>query len=406
MKKTIIISKALAILFVIGLSTELGYAQKRNDISQNSTVDLPKITKTSNLGVFHADFSGKNVSSSALLSSLGKWLGGGTEDTFQIVKAWTDELGIKKTVYQHFYKNVKVQDDVIVFHEKNGVVLSVNGEFVNSINVNINNSLSAENLKSLIAAESNIPADKLQLSDIENVIAKVDTGKGVELYNVSKVEGYSFSPMTSKVYYVDNSSKRIVNSFSLIHHVDTPSTSATYYKGNQSITVDSDNGTYRLKNNAKKVWTVDATNLDTSTVNSIVTTTDGFKFFANTVTGVTTPYNTDYTNATANFTGASSKTAVEVHWSIGASNDYYLARLNRNSFDGLGTPIVSYNNFNFGTAASPSGTNATAITLGGSRFMAFGNGALPLFNPFVGIDVGGHEYSHLVVGTNGTGGLT
>ncbi|KQT16757.1 hypothetical protein ASG31_10270 [Chryseobacterium sp. Leaf404] len=406
MKKTNTLFKNLVIVLSLNVAAvNFFYAQDNRSVR-----DFPAFTVTPNspYGNFHVSFEGKNVSSSSLASSLGKWLGGTADDTFQVVKSWRDELGIKKTVYQHFYKNLKVQDDIIISHEKDGIVMSVNGEFVNNIAVSIDNALSAENLKTLIATDSKIPADKLHLSDIENVIVKVDTGNGAALHNASKVEGYSFSPMTSKVYYVDNSSKKIIKSFSLIHHVDTPSTSATYYKGNQSITVDSNDGVYRLKNNAKKVWTVDATNLDTSTVNSIATTTDGFKFFANTdaVTGLSTTYNTDYTNPTANFTGASSKTAVEVHWSIGASNDYYLARLNRNSFDGLGTPIVSYNNFNFGTAASPNGTNATAITLGGSRFMAFGNGALPLFNPFVGIDVGGHEYSHLVVGTNGTGGLT
>lgn len=190
--------------------------------------------------------------------------------------------------------------------------------------------------------------------------------------------------------------------------MDTPSVSTTYYKGNQNITVDSNNGGYRLKNNAKKVWTVDGSNINQASYNALSTTPDGFTFFANSTSN--TIFNTDYTSTTADFTSPATKTAVEVHWSIGASNDYYLTRLNRNSFDGLGTPIVNYNNFNFGTAANPSGTNATAITLqttGGVsyRFMAFGNGQPPLFNPFVGIDVGGHEYSHLVVGTNGTGGL-
>lgn len=411
MKKTVTLIKALAFILVVGgAQVNFVHAQNGNQIG-NTVNDLPRISVESKLGSFSADFNGSQFSSSFVRDNLSKWLGGGSDDSFELVKTWTDELGITKTVYQHLYKNIKVADGLIVIHEKDDKVLSVNGEFVKVPNMNISNAVDAQNLKSIISASISGLTGNIELSDNENVIAKVVTEKNeLKLYSATKVSAYSFSPLTSKVYYIDNSTKKIANSYSLIHHVDTPSVSATYYKGNQNITVDSNNGGYRLKNNAKKVWTVDASNMIMSDVNTIVTSTDGYKFMAKGDFTVNPPvlvdtYNTDYINSTPNFTSSATKTAVEVHWSIGASNDYYFTRLNRNSFDGLGTPIVNYNNFNFGTAANPSGTNATAITLGGARFMAFGNGQPPLFNPFVGIDVGGHEYSHLVVGTNGTGGL-
>jgi Zn-dependent metalloprotease len=296
----------------------------------------------------------------------------------------------------------------VVVHEKDDKVLSVNGEFVKINNLSLGSAIDTQSLNSIISASISDLSGKIEIANPENVVAKLETKDGIKLYSATKVSAYSFSPLTSKVYYVDNNTKQIVNSYSLIHNADTPSVSTTNYKGNQNIIVDSYTGGYRLKNNAKKVWTVDGTGITTSDITSIASTTDGFNFFANGATSTT--YNTDYNNSTANFTSAATKTAVEVQWSISASNDYYLARLNRNSYDGAGTPIVNYNNFNFGTAASPNGQNATAISLPASngityRFMAFGNGGLPLFNPFVGIDVGGHEYSHLVVGTNGTGGL-
>lgn len=408
MKKSITMIKALAFVLVMGAgSLSVVTAQNANG-TVTSVKDLPRIVSDSGLGLFHADFSGNNVSSQFVKDNLSQWLGGGSDDTFKVDKTWTDELGIKKTVFQHYYKNVKVADGLVVVHEKDDKVLSVNGEFVKINSLSIASAIDAQVLTSVISASINGLNGKIEVADPENVVAKIQTKDGIKLYTATKVSAYSFAPMTSKLYYIDNNSKQIINSYSLIHNADTPSVSTTNYKGNQNIVVDSYNGSYRLKNNAKKVWTIDATGLDSSTISSIATSPDGFNFFADGATGTT--YNTDYTNSTANFTSAATKTAVEVHWSIGASNDYYLTRLNRNSYDGLGTPIVSYNNFNFETPAAPNGENATAIKLPASngvtyRFMAFGNGGLPLFNPFVGVDVGGHEYSHLVVDTNGTGGL-
>lgn len=409
MKKTVTMIKALAFVLVMGAGSLTVVTAQNANGTLTSVKDLPRIVSDSGLGLFHADFAGNNVPSQYVKDNLSQWLGGGSDDTFKVDKTWTDELGIKKTVYQHYYKNVKVADGLVVVHEKDDKVLSVNGEFVKINNLSLSSAIDSQGLNSVISASIPGLFGKVELSDPENVVAKVETKDGMKLYTATKVSAYSFSPMTSKIYYVDNNTKKIVRSYSLIHNVDTPSVSTTNYKGNQSITVDSNAGSYRLKNNAKKVWTVDGTNV--SGVNSISGTSDGFFFLAKNTNGVTTTFNTDYTNSTANFTSTATKAPVEVHWSIGAANDYYTTRLNRNSFDNLGTPIVNYYNYNFGTAASPNGQNATAITLNATngssyRFMAFGNGGPgPLFNPFVGIDVGGHEYSHLVVGTNGTGGL-
>ncbi|MGL6129288.1 M4 family metallopeptidase, partial [Chryseobacterium artocarpi] len=180
---------------------------------------------------------------------------------------------------------------------------------------------------------------------------------------------------------------------SRIHDVDTPSTSTTYYKGNQSITVDSYNEQYRLKDNGRKIHTMDGTNFDVDTINGGIINVE------------------DYISPTANFTSDNTKPAVEVHWAMKNSYDYYMTRHNRNSYDGEGANIDNYYNFDFGGFTG--GANAAALDtplFGGIVCMLYGNGKIlnglfTLMNPVVGLDVAGHEYSHLIIGRNGLGGL-
>ncbi|CEJ70246.1 Bacillolysin precursor [Chryseobacterium oranimense G311] len=90
------------------------------------------------------------------------------------------------------------------------------------------------------------------------------------------------------------------------------------------------------------------------------------------------------------------------------AHDYYVNRHNRNSYDGSGSIIRNYYNINFnrntttGAGQTPiDGTNAAAIDQQGIVAMVYGSGLYQgqagYFGPIVGIDVAGHEYSHLMV---------
>lgn len=403
MKKTTTFVKALAFTLAVGIAPlSLAQAQNQNkDRSEVSVKDLPRISTSSLMGTFQAGFSGQNISSDFLINHLGEWLGTGSDHTFKFVKASTDELGIKHSIYQHYFQGIKVMDDIISIHEKNNLVTYVNGEVINNIAVAAGQQISSQELKNIISSDTNTAANDLIFSDIENVIAKVYNGRGVSLHSTSMVWASAMKPLFSKVYYIDNSSKEIVKSLSQIHTVDTPSVSATFYKGNQSITVDSYNGAYRLLDNARKIRTMDATSID----GQIGLDANGY---------IVLNGATEYTNATANFTAAATKAPVEVHWAIKSSYDYYLNKFNRNSYDGQGAAISNYYNMDFSNL-NPSlpagyGFNATAVGLSnGMQFMAFGNGNIPaqpgVANTMASIDVGGHEYSHMIISRNGTGGL-
>lgn len=397
MKKTVTIVKALVFTFTVGIAPISLVKAQQNDRTETNVKNLPKRITTSSMGNFSADFSGQNISSDFLIDHLQEWLGSNGDHSFMLVKTSTDELGIKHSSFQHYYKNIKVADELILIHEKNGLLTFVNGEFTNNIDLPISQPLTKSETENIVSEEMRAP--NITFADFDQVITKVASDKGVKLYSVSQINALSLKALQSYMYYVDNSTKQVVKKLEKIHHhnngisstakpfVDTSSSSATFYKGNQQITVDSNNGAYRLKDNARNIHTLNGTNWDGS---------------GNTVTGELTGTITEYTSTTPNFTAAETKPPVEVHWAMANAHDYYINRHGRNSYDGNGSIIRNYYNINFASAGqSVNGVNAAALDTQGIVAMVYGNGTYQgqsgYFNPFVGIDVAGHEYSHLMV---------
>jgi bacillolysin len=418
MKKTLIISKALAFVFVLGSTSEFVHAQNRTDSSELFSENFPKITKTSAMGNFYSDFGGKNISSQSLQTNLNKWLGTDQNHSFKLVETVKDDLGFVRNSYQHYYKNVKVADELIFIHEKNGKVTYVNGELSENITLSIIPPLSQSEVESIVNADMKVAG--VTFDEFSQVITKVYADRGIELHLVSQINALSLKTLQGYMYYVDNTTRKIVKKLEKIHRhnitptqnnispvnkissndqnlwisplVDTSSTSATYYKGNQQITVDSNNGTFRLKDNARNIHTQDGTGWDGN---------------GSPVTGLTGTI-AEYTSSTANFTATATKPAVEVHWAMKTAYDYYINRHNRNSYDGSGSIIRNYYNINFnrnpttGAGQNPvDGSNAAAVDTQGIVAMVYGSGLYQgqagYFSPIVGIDVAGHEYSHLMV---------
>ncbi|WP_027381759.1 M4 family metallopeptidase [Chryseobacterium daeguense] len=400
MKKTITLVKALAFATVTAASMNLVQAQSIKNNTEADVKNLPRISKTSAMGNFYANFSGQDISSDFLVNHFNEWLGAGSDHTFKFVKENTDELGIKHKVYQHYFKGIKVADEFILLHEKNGQLTFANGEFSSDINAGAGSAIPQAEAENIATADMKAQGNT-SFSNYETVITKIDNGRGVSLHYVTKIDGFSLKPLNAFTYYIDNSTKNIIKKIARSYHADTPSNSSTLYKGTQAITVDSNNGSYRLKDNARNIHTMNAANIDGN---------------FNTSTGLLNGA-TEYTNATPNFTAAITKPAVEAHWAIEKAHDYYVNRFNRNSYDGNGALIRNYYNVDFGTlqTGTPSGNgfNAAAVDVPGTvTFMVYGNGGIDsstpsgvVANPFVGIDVAGHEYSHLIIARNGLGGL-
>lgn len=84
---------------------------------------------------------------------------------------------------------------------------------------------------------------------------------------------------------------------------------------------------------------------------------------------------------------------LDVHWGMEKTFDFYLNVFSRNSYDGSGSVIKNYIN-----PPSPSFdiNNAGAYPIP-YNFMYYGVGDGLILRPIVGLDVEGHEYSHMVI---------
>lgn len=96
----------------------------------------------------------------------------------------------------------------------------------------------------------------------------------------------------------------------------------------------------------------------------------------------------------------------DIHWGMQKTLDFYRTTFNRNSFDGNGHIVINlafppYDQTIFKTMPN----NAAAQSTYEPFYMFYGRGDGVLMNPVVSLDVMAHEFTHMVTGTNGNGGL-
>lgn len=94
--------------------------------------------------------------------------------------------------------------------------------------------------------------------------------------------------------------------------------------------------------------------------------------------------------------------ALDVHWGMEVTYDFYLNIFDRNSYDGNGSEIKNFVN----GAVQLAGSQNNAFALGDPyNVMVYGLGDGEFMGPVVNLDVAGHEFTHMVVSNNGNGGL-
>lgn len=101
----------------------------------------------------------------------------------------------------------------------------------------------------------------------------------------------------------------------------------------------------------------------------------------------------DVVDADNRFVGPSQRTAVEVHYGVTATYDYFHQTHGHRSFDGRGAQVISIADF---------GQGINNAYWDGEQ-MIFGNGDGATYDPLVSLDVVAHEFTHAV--TQATAGL-
>ncbi len=450
----------------------------------------PKFHREKN-AVF-ADIKNGHVDKASAIKQIAPWLGLDAKHTFQKISESTDNLGWIHTRLRQTYNGIPIEGKTLMMHSKGDVVHSVNGEIEEPAGVDLTELISGDRAKQI--ALSHLKVSRLiQDRAVETVLFSVP-GKETSVRLAHKVRVDSYSPFEMCYLFVDARTGEVLHKRNLMAHVDAAGTGQTLYSGTQNITVDNQNGTFRLRESARKIQTFDASAAGDVTVDGFSGATDYSGSSSNfagvpqlttfTISGIAqdwwfttfadeTPdlyivlkdasHQVVYTSAVASdqnpsvqFSGinvflnnppytlelwdddgleaddlggsysieastgskpwsgsgnsgsyevaTSGHPALDVHWGMEKTYDFYLNVLNRNSYDGNGGLIRNFVNLQPSDDFPSMPNNAFALPAP-FNMMVYGSGDGSFMNPVVSLDVEGHEFTHLVVDNNGNGGL-
>ncbi|WHT39819.1 M4 family metallopeptidase [Myroides sp. mNGS23_01] len=335
-----------------------------------------------------------NVTAEEFVAKATDFFGLNETNTFQLIHSYTDVMGQVHQTYQHIVGQYAVEGQMFIVHSnKNGRVTSVNGTIIN-----IENKKSLYSLKEYVDSKLIISKEKavsiaLQANKMEkNAITEypVETvfvksmkhNKAFVLAHKVRIDNFSSTQIQSKNVFVGVEKGDIVHEVSLLAHTDVQGRGDGFYRANLPLGLRLENNEYQLIDGERNIRTLDATQ-------------------STNIWEVYSRIGSVYTHIASTFP---KHPANDVHWGLSKTYDYYLEVHNRNSYDTQGGEIVAfYDPIIMDGNQSGFPNNAVAMP---SPFnvMVFGRGG-EIFNPLTGLDIVGHEFTHLVVDNNGRGGL-
>ena len=249
-----------------------------------------------------------------------------------------------------------------------------------------------------------------------------ESGRKIETYDATNATGLTTSGFTGSTDFTSSSTTfsgiPILNSFSIstiaqswwyaafvdqspdlyivVKDVSNQTVYTSNYYNNQNPTVTFSNLNILLTNPpySVEIYDYDAGNTDDFGGSYSISTNSG-------------SHNWSGNGNSGSYTiGNSGHPAIDVHWGMEETYDFYLNVFSRNSFDGSGSTIKQYLN-SPSTQSNQGGSPNNAFAIPAPHnMMVYGMGDGQIMNPVVGLDVEGHEFTHMVVNNNGNGGLT
>ncbi len=309
---------------------------------------------------------------------LSKVLNTAQNDKYKTFRTEQDKIGYTHERFQQYYKGIKVEHGVYIVHKRKGTIESLSGEYKAIDNINVSPSISSDAalkkaLEFVNAEKYMWETDASYLPEAELVVVKKDYNihpkEANEMALAYKFNIYATHPLSRSYIYVDAQTGEIVHTNAIIKTAEVSGSADTRYSGTKTISTDSYNGSYRLR--------------DYSRGNGIIT------YDCNTSTSYTSAV--DFTDNDNNWTSAEYNNyakdngALDAHWAGLMTYDYFNTVHGRNSFDGNGALIKTYVHFD---------NNYENAYWNGSVF-TFGDGA-STFDILTSLDVFGHEFGHAV----------
>ncbi|WP_027378130.1 M4 family metallopeptidase [Kaistella palustris] len=380
---------------VLGLNGTLAAQDVQNKVyNENGSVSL----------VEFKDGSTRNAASvSNLFKEILKLTAG---QELRLVKTENDFSGkFVDEKYQLYFRNIKVEGGVYNVHYKNGNLISMNGAVFQDDSAAAVPAISSS--AAFDAAVKSVNAQKYMWEDAgyiaENTYRK-PTGE-LLYFPILQADGkyslkltyrfdiYAAQPLSRDYIYVDAVSGRIAAVDPIMKHAEKEGTSTE----TNFVTLPSP-GILQAESLAKAVGVADTRysgpqNIETSLsggkyILHDTTRGNGVRTFnlrkSSSLSSAVEFQDDDNAWTTAEFdNGAFDNAALDAHWGVEKTYDYFKATFNRNSFDNNGTLLKSYVHY---------GNNYENAGWTGSE-MIYGDGA-SRFKPLTAFDVTAHELGH------------
>lgn len=328
----------------------------------------------------------------------------------KVVDANVKNLSTEK--YQMYYHNIKVEFGTYNLHYKNGKLTSMNGEVFDTKNTDISPKISSkialQNAIQSVGAEKymwendNKNIDNYQKPNGELVLVPIQQAdESYKLILAYKFDIFAEKPLSRAYIYVSALNGDIILTDAIIKH-------ATQKKKNillEEIDLEKINSEIK-DSNLKKLTsklvlgTADTRysgqrNIETSLNNTgdkyiLYDTTrgNGIRTY-NLKKGASIGNRVDFTDTDNNWTTAEydnanyDNAALDAHWGVATTYDYFKEKHNRNSYDDKGSLLNSYVHYG----------NAIDNAFWSGTYMLYGDGAT-LFSPLTAFDVTAHELGH------------
>lgn len=392
MKKHVF-SVGLIMLLVGGQISAQDFVSKRN-IDTNGRVDL--ITFTGGL-------SSKSANTDNVLKQS---LGLDSRSTLQSIKMELDpSSSFVDEKFQLYYDGIKVQYVVYTLHSTEGKMQSLSGDIFPINDVTTKPSLNAGT--AFTYAIKHTGAQKYMWEDAEYVkenayqkpqgelvLVPIEQNDGsFKLLLAYKFDIYAAQPISREYVYVDALDGKVLLTDAIIKHANNfyGNISGSHDHGS-SENSDASRIKLALVNGNAATRYAGSQVISTTLVGSSYALRDssrGSGVFTYNLKKGTTLKTTDFTDADNNWTAAEfnnaafDNAALDAHWGVSSTYDYFKNTHNRNSYNNAGAALKSYVHY----------SSAYENAYWSGSEMVYGDGA-STFAPLTSLDVTAHELGH------------
>jgi bacillolysin len=290
---------------------------------------------------------------------------------FVVEKVDADQLGTKHYRTKLFVDGIPVYGTNLIVHTDNkGNVYSINGQADDSIPTNIwKNKIKVTDKKAVKAAEDflGMKSNKTNYTTEPTAETYLYNFKGDwQVVQIVTLRFMGAKPGNWKIF-VNAETGKVIDSFNAIADATATGTGVGVNGQTRNLNLDYSNSIYSLTDLTKgapiSTYNMNNSSSDYSLPGTLVTDTDN------------------------NFNSTVQGAAVDAHYNIGLTYDYYKNNHNRNSFDNAGATIKS--SVHFGSSYNNAYWNGVQ--------MVYGDGDGSIFKPLsAALDVVGHEFTHAI----------